>query len=71
MLEVGARRFDPAPRLFGPSIPMDIAYPILFLASDESAAMTGVDMPVDGGCAAGLTGWDHELCVGRCGRHES
>ena len=25
------------------------AYPILFLASDESAAMTGIDVPVDGG----------------------
>ena len=41
--------FDPTPRLFSPSIPMDIAYPILFLASDESAAMTGIDVPVDGG----------------------
>jgi len=41
--------FDPTPRLFTASIPLDIAYPILFLASDESAAMTGVDMPVDGG----------------------
>ena len=90
--------FDPSPRLFAPSIAMDIvrsllgagtprprrpmagcsqheqpppclpslcraarpvadaslacgrqAYPILFLASDESAAMTGIDVPVDGG----------------------
>ena len=26
-----------------------LAFPILFLASDESAAMTGIDVPVDGG----------------------
>ena len=41
--------FDPSPRLFCASDPMDIAYAIIFLASDESAAMTGIDVPVDGG----------------------
>lgn len=41
--------FDPSPRLFSASLPTDIAYAILFLASDESAAMTGIDLPVDGG----------------------
>ena len=39
-------QFDPSPRLFSPSLPLDIAYAILFLASDESAAMTGIDVPV-------------------------
>ena len=32
--------------------PMDIAQAVLFLASEESAFMTGVDLPVDGGRSA-------------------
>ena len=40
---------DITPRLFENSLPIDIAYPILWLASDEAAAVTGVDLPVDGG----------------------
>ena len=47
--QVELPQFDPSPRLFCASDPMDIAYAIIFLASDESAAMTGIDLPVDGG----------------------
>ena len=36
-------------RLFMNALPMDVAYPIMWLASDEAAAVTGVDLPVDGG----------------------
>lgn len=32
--------------------PLDIAYALLFLASDEGAFITGVDLPVDGGLGA-------------------
>jgi len=35
--------------------PQDIANPILFLASDESAMMTGSTVMVDGGTTAGVT----------------
>jgi NAD(P)-dependent dehydrogenase (short-subunit alcohol dehydrogenase family) len=41
--------FDPSPRLFTNSLPMDVAYPILWLSSDEAAAITGTDLMVDGG----------------------
>jgi NAD(P)-dependent dehydrogenase (short-subunit alcohol dehydrogenase family) len=41
--------FDPNPRLFTASKPMDIAYPVLWLASDEAAAITGINLTVDGG----------------------
>eukprot|EP00040_Diaphanoeca_grandis_P007486 m.41089 g.41089 ORF g.41089 m.41089 type:complete len:333 (-) comp18699_c0_seq1:78-1076(-) len=41
--------FDPTPRLFTASIPMDIAYPILWLTSDEAAAVTGTEFVIDGG----------------------
>lgn len=41
--------FDPTPRLFTASCSMDVAYPILWLASDEAAAITGITLTVDGG----------------------
>ena len=41
--------FDPSPRLFCNAVPMDVAFPILWLASDEAAAITGADLMVDGG----------------------
>ena len=31
-------QFDPRPRLFEASLPMDIAYPVLWLASDEAVS---------------------------------
>ena len=41
--------FDPTPRLFTASCALDVAYPILWLASDEAAAITGTTLTVDGG----------------------
>jgi NAD(P)-dependent dehydrogenase (short-subunit alcohol dehydrogenase family) len=32
---------------------MDVAYGILYLASDESAYVTGIELTVDGGILAG------------------
>lgn len=40
---------DPSPRLFAPSECTDVAYPILWLVSDEAAAITGINLTVDGG----------------------
>ena len=40
---------DPTPRLFEWSVPADVGYAILFLASDEAAGITGVNLPVDNG----------------------
>jgi NAD(P)-dependent dehydrogenase (short-subunit alcohol dehydrogenase family) len=34
------------------AVPQDIAYGILFLASDESAYMTGSELVIDGGISA-------------------
>jgi NAD(P)-dependent dehydrogenase (short-subunit alcohol dehydrogenase family) len=39
----------PAGRL---GTPLDIAYAVRFLLSDESSFITGVDLPVDGGLTA-------------------
>jgi NAD(P)-dependent dehydrogenase (short-subunit alcohol dehydrogenase family) len=39
----------PSPRLFKPSTCTDVAYPILWLVSDEAAAITGINLTVDGG----------------------
>ena len=36
--------------------PSDIARSILFLASDESSWITGIDLIVDGGLTAGVVG---------------
>ena len=41
--------YDPTPRLFVQGLPMDVAYTILFLASDESVHITGQTLVVDGG----------------------
>jgi len=40
---------DRSPRLFKPSECTDIAYPILWLVSDEATAITGTTLTVDGG----------------------
>jgi len=47
----GMAREVPIGRL---ATPMDIAHAVLFLASDESAMMTGSAMVIDGGTTAGL-----------------
>ena len=39
----------PIPR-FGK--PIDVAYGVLYLASDESSFVTGIELPVDGGYVA-------------------
>ena len=39
-----------------PLTPMDIAYGLLFLASDESRFITAIDMPVDGGTSGARPG---------------
>jgi meso-butanediol dehydrogenase/(S,S)-butanediol dehydrogenase/diacetyl reductase len=41
--------YDPTPRLFVQGLPIDVAYTILFLASEESVHITGQNMMVDGG----------------------
>ncbi len=35
-----------------PATPEDVAYAVLFLASDESSFITGISLMVDGGCTA-------------------
>ena len=47
--EVTALEHDPTPRLFVQGMPVDCAYSILFLASEESAHSTGLNLMVDGG----------------------
>lgn len=39
-----------------PLLPMDIAYGLLFLASDESRFITGITLPVEGGTTAAYPG---------------
>jgi NAD(P)-dependent dehydrogenase (short-subunit alcohol dehydrogenase family) len=43
------RLFDSTPSLNRHGFPSDIAYAGLFLASDESTFITGVNLPIDGG----------------------
>jgi NAD(P)-dependent dehydrogenase (short-subunit alcohol dehydrogenase family) len=49
--------FDGWPLLARSGLPSDVAYTGLFLASDESSYLTGVNIPVDGGwsCKGGFT----------------
>ena len=47
--EVSELQFDPQPRLFVSGKPIDVAFMNLFLASDESAHITGQNLLVDGG----------------------
>ena len=44
--------FDSTPSLERHGFPLDVAYAGLFLASDESAFITGVNLPVDGGATS-------------------
>lgn len=44
--------FDSTPMLARHGLPVDVAYAGLFLASDESQFITGINMPVDGGGVA-------------------
>jgi NAD(P)-dependent dehydrogenase (short-subunit alcohol dehydrogenase family) len=55
--EVFRRTFDGWPLLARSGDPLDVAYAGLFLASDESRFITGVNLPVDGGwsCKGGYT----------------
>jgi NAD(P)-dependent dehydrogenase (short-subunit alcohol dehydrogenase family) len=39
-------------QILGPAAPIDVANAALFLASDESASITGTILPVDGGASA-------------------
>ena len=60
MLQVGSKGTpDGTPEYFRKMIPMgrlgtpdDIASAAVFLASDESGFITGIDLPVDGGVAS-------------------
>ncbi|HEU4976284.1 MAG TPA: SDR family NAD(P)-dependent oxidoreductase [Baekduia sp.] len=53
-LEVFART-HPIGRLIQPE---DVANVVLFLASDQAGAVTGITVPVDGGILAGNVSWD-------------
>lgn len=44
--------FDSTPSLERHGYPLDIAYAGLFLASDESTFITGVNLPIDGGATS-------------------
>ncbi|MBB5497611.1 SDR family NAD(P)-dependent oxidoreductase [Paraburkholderia sp. MM5384-R2] len=44
--------FDSTPSLDRHGYPLDIAYAGLFLASDESTFITGVNLPIDGGATS-------------------
>lgn len=45
--------------------PADVAAPVLFLASDEAAWITGITMPVDGGLLAGNRQFTDEITIAR------
>lgn len=46
------RLFDSTPSLERHGFPSDVAYAGLFLASDESTFITGVNLPIDGGATS-------------------
>jgi NAD(P)-dependent dehydrogenase (short-subunit alcohol dehydrogenase family) len=61
--------FRESTRAFQPlapsGVPHDIADAAVFLASDEAAFVTGVNLPVDGGLATGIWGEMRAQAYGR------
>jgi 3-oxoacyl-[acyl-carrier protein] reductase len=50
----GSAGLKPNPHLLRGGLPQDVAYAVLYLASDESAWVTGTTLVVDGGLTAGI-----------------